>query len=73
MLPNDLNLILGTNGDDQLVGTDGEDFILPLDATPDHGDEIEASVGDDTIDFAGSVDGYYGIDYSPLGTGANLT
>jgi VCBS repeat-containing protein len=73
LLPGDLNAVLGTSGDDQLLGTAASDFILPLDATPDFGDEIQASLGSDTIDFAGSIDGYYGMSYWTLGDGVALT
>jgi Ca2+-binding RTX toxin-like protein len=67
-----LNVVQGTPGDEVLVGTDGDDLILPGDATPDIGDEIRATLGNDEIDFDGSVDGYYGLAYWTLGDGVDL-
>jgi Ca2+-binding RTX toxin-like protein len=67
------NIITGTNDDDFLVGTSGDDLIQPLDATPEVGDTIVASGGNDEIDFAGSVDGFYNVNYHTLGVGINAT
>ena len=67
------NVVQGTNGDDLLFGTSGNDLYLPMDATPDEGDEIYASLGSDTIDFNGSVDGFYGMSYWTLGDYTDLS
>jgi hypothetical protein len=67
------NIITGTNDDDFLVGTSGDDLIQPLDATPEVGDTIVASGGNDEIDFAGSVDGFYNVNYHTLGVGIDAT
>ena len=65
----------GTSGDDNLMGTSGNDLILPGDATADGGDTIHASAGNDTIDFTGAHNGSYILDYSSLGSDltANIT
>ncbi len=64
-----MNVINGTSGDDYLVGTSGNDLIKPGDATPDNGDVIVSSAGNDTIDFTGTVHGFYTMDYSNLDVG----
>ena len=67
------NVVQGTNDDDLLFGTSGNDLYLPMDATPEGGDEIYASLGSDQIDFAGSIDGFYGMSYWTLGDYTDLT
>ena len=66
------NLVQGTDGDDVLYGTSGNDLILPGDASPQAGDVIYASLGNDTIDFAGSVDAWNELRYWTLGNDVGL-
>ncbi|MBL8575750.1 MAG: VCBS domain-containing protein [Mesorhizobium sp.] len=66
------NVVQGTNDDDLLVGTSGNDLILTDDATPDYGDDIYASLGSDTVDFSGSDDGFYNMHYWVLGDDVDI-
>jgi Ca2+-binding RTX toxin-like protein len=66
----DVNLINGTDGDDFLVGTAGDDLITTGNATP-NGDVVVGSTGNDTIDMSGInlSTGFVTIDYSGLAEG----
>jgi VCBS repeat-containing protein len=66
------NPIQGTDGDDLLFGTSGNDYIETLDATEGDGDQIYGSFGNDTIDFAGSVDAWHQLSYWTFGDGIGL-
>jgi Ca2+-binding RTX toxin-like protein len=63
--PGSANPIQGTDGDDLLIGTAGDDLIVTGDATSD-GDFVVGSTGNDTIDMSGITVGYVGIDYTGL-------
>jgi hypothetical protein len=63
-------VIEGTDGDDVLQGNDGNNVILTKEATPGFGDVVIASGGDDIIDFAGAINGFYNLDYTPVGMGS---
>jgi Ca2+-binding RTX toxin-like protein len=65
-LANTANVIQGTNGDDDLQSTAGDDLIITGDSSGAVGDFIQGSSGDDTIDMSGITGGYVGIDYSAL-------
>ncbi|MFN7051246.1 MAG: calcium-binding protein, partial [Gemmobacter sp.] len=58
------NTITGTNGDDDRIGTPGDDLIITGNATP-NGDYVAGSAGNDTIDMRGNdgVNGFVLIDY----------
>ncbi|NNE11440.1 MAG: hypothetical protein HKN41_04260 [Ilumatobacter sp.] len=61
-LPPGLNLILGTDGDDELVGTNGNDLIVGLEGD----DEIDGRGGDDVIigcNGEDDIDGGSGDDF----------
>ncbi len=63
-----------TEGDDNINGTSGNDFIAPGNSGFD-GDNINGSAGDDTIEFLGTVNGFYTLNYG-FGVGSiavNLT
>ncbi|WP_223477176.1 hypothetical protein [Oricola indica] len=65
------NQINGTTGNDNLAGTPGDDLILP--DTNTGLDSIEASEGDDEIDFTGSSgNAFYDLLYSNLGVALNV-
>ncbi|PKQ12960.1 MAG: hypothetical protein CVT70_05900 [Alphaproteobacteria bacterium HGW-Alphaproteobacteria-1] len=70
----DLNLVQGTDGDDFLTGTAGDDLIVTGNATP-NGDTVVGSAGDDTIDMSGidGVNGFVTIDYGALSGGIDVT
>lgn len=65
-----LNVVPGTDGNDTLTGTAGDDLLVTGDN--DGGiegyDLVEASDGDDTIDMTDVVTGYVVLDYSGYGT-----
>jgi len=66
-----LNQINGTTGNDNLAGTSGDDLILP--DTNTGLDSIEASEGNDEIDFTGSSgNAFYDLLYSNLGVALNV-
>ncbi|MGI3210090.1 beta strand repeat-containing protein [Roseovarius tibetensis] len=68
MEPNGPNLVQGTDGNDTLVGTAGDDLVITGD-NPGF-DNVVASVGDDTFDFSGITSdpgGFVGIYYSGIG------
>src|SRR6056297_291182 len=63
------NLVEGTDGDDNLVGTADDDLITTGDNPG--GDNVIGSAGNDTIDFTGITadpGGFVSIDYSGIGT-----
>ncbi|VVT16198.1 Bifunctional hemolysin/adenylate cyclase (modular protein) [Roseovarius sp. EC-HK134] len=68
------NLILGTDGDDTLVGTAADDLILTGNSTP-NGDFVGASTGNDTIDFAGNdgENGFVTLGYTGLNAPISVT
>ncbi|MFB9150073.1 beta strand repeat-containing protein [Roseovarius ramblicola] len=72
--PGGANLVQGTDNDDFLEGTVGNDLITTGDATPD-GDVVVASAGDDTIDMTGMNPNtsFMGLRYSDLGSGIDVT
>jgi Ca2+-binding RTX toxin-like protein len=72
--PGETNLVQGTDGDDFLVGTAGDDLITTGDATP-NGDVVVGSAGDDTIDMTGMNPNtaFMGLRYSDLGSGIDVT
>jgi len=59
-----LTIIAGTDGNDSLTGTSEDDLIIPLNSDPTSGDSINASLGNDTIDFTGTTTGFYNLSYS---------
>ena len=69
----DVNVIEGTDGDDFLPGTAGDDLIITGNATPD-GDVVVGSAGNDTIDMSGidGVNGFVTINYGALGGGIDV-
>ncbi|MBL4919390.1 calcium-binding protein [Szabonella alba] len=58
------NVINGTNGDDNLIGTAADDLIITGNSTP-NGDYVAGSAGNDTIDMSGNdgINGFVLIDY----------
>jgi Ca2+-binding RTX toxin-like protein len=73
--PSGANPINGTDGNDDLVGTPGDDLIITGDnAGGETGfDFVTGSTGNDTIDMSGITDGYVGIGYAALnGTGNTI-
>ena len=66
--PGGANLVQGTDGNDNLDGTPGDDLITTGDnAGGATGfDFVSGSTGDDTIDMSGITDGYVGIGYGAL-------
>ncbi|MBC7131733.1 MAG: hypothetical protein H5U16_01335 [Roseovarius sp.] len=65
--PGSANLIEGTDGDDFLIGTGGDDLIVTGNATA-NGDFVQGSAGNDTIDMSGidGVNGFVTIGYGNL-------
>lgn len=61
------NLVIGTDGDETLVGTAADDLIVTGNATP-NGDVVVGSVGNDTIDMSGNdgVNGFLTISYGSI-------
>jgi Ca2+-binding RTX toxin-like protein len=61
------NVVQGTDGDDNLAGTAGDDFIVTGNATP-NGDVVTASTGNDTIDMSGNdgQNGFIALNYGGL-------
>ncbi|MET4129617.1 hypothetical protein [Roseovarius sp. MBR-6] len=68
------SVINGTDGDDFLEGTAGDDLIITGNATP-NGDFVVGSAGNDTIDMSGNdgVDGFVTLGYNSLGSGIAVT
>ena len=68
--PGGANLVPGTDGDDSLVGTAGDDLIVTGNATPD-GDLVVGSSGNDTIDMSGNdgVNGFVTLSYDGFADG----
>ena len=67
--PGAANLVLGTNGNDTLEGTPGDDLIITGD-NPGF-DIVIGSAGDDEIDFSGITGdpgGFVELNYSGIGT-----
>lgn len=67
--PGAANLVQGTDGDDNLVGTAGDDLIITGDNPS--GDNVVGSGGNDEIDFSGITGdpgGFVVVDYSGIGT-----
>src|SRR6056297_2091954 len=67
--PGGVNLVQGTDNDDNLVGTADDDLITTGDNPG--GDNVIGSAGNDTIDFTGITadpGGFVSIDYSGIGT-----
>src|SRR6056297_1113016 len=60
---------IGTDGDDELFGTPGDDLITTGDATP-NGDFVQGSAGDDTIDMSGmnQSSAFMTMSYQDLGS-----
>lgn len=69
------NVVNGTPGNDALIGTNGNDLFLPGETSPFGGDDIQASPGNDEIDFSGTGanGGFYTIGYWQLGNFINTT
>src|SRR6056297_1720244 len=65
-------LIQGTDGDEQLVGSIGDDVIVSGDARSDF---IGASEGNDTIDLSGmnQIEAFVSLDYRRLDAGITAT
>src|SRR6056297_1398323 len=72
--PGSVNLVPGTDNDDFLEGTPGDDLITTGDATP-NGDVVVGSAGDDTIDMTGMNPNtaFMGLRYGDLGSGIDVT
>jgi len=65
--PNPASVIAGTDDNDDLVGTAGDDYIGTGNATS-NGDTVNASTGNDTIDMSGNdgENGFVSLDYGAL-------
>jgi hypothetical protein len=68
--PSGANPINGTDDDDNLVGTAGDDLITTGNASL-NGDFVEGSAGNDTIDMSGNdgTDGFVTLGYGALNSG----
>ncbi|MET4104352.1 Ca2+-binding RTX toxin-like protein, partial [Roseovarius sp. MBR-78] len=68
------NQVVGTDSDDVLPGTAGDDLIVTGNATP-NGDQVDGSAGDDVIDMSGNdgVNGFVTLNYSALDSGIAVT
>jgi len=60
-----ISIIQGTSGDDVLTGTSGNDLYLTGDASFGNGDWVNATAGNDTIDFE-TGQGFYTLNYGNL-------
>src|SRR6056297_2814320 len=71
--PGSVNLVPGTDNDDFLEGTPGDDLITTGDATP-NGDVVVGSAGDDTIDMTGmnQSSAFMTMSYQDLGSSVTV-